>query len=371
MKVLERLVLAQLRPQVRTFLDPLQFAYQPHLGVDDAVIYLLQRAHMHLDGGGGTVRIAFFDFSSAFNTIQPLLMGEKLRVMGVDDTMISWITDYLTGRPQFVCLFSVVVSDTGAPQGTVLSPFLFTLYTTDFQYNSGSCHLQKFSDDSAVVGCIRGGEEGEYRTLVDDFVEWSEQIHLRLNVNKTRDMVIDFGRKKRMPPQPLRIKGEVAEEVEDCKYLGVVIGNRLDWKSNTEAVYKKGMSRLYFLRKLRSFNVCSKMLEIFYQSVVASAIFFAAVCWGSSIRASDTNRLDKIIKKAGSVLGLRLESFESVVERRTLKKLFSIIDNNQHPLHTVVRQRSTFSHRLLQLCCRRDRYRKSFLPHAITLYNNS
>ena len=157
MKVLEKLVLAQLRPQVRTFLDPLQFAYQPHLGVNDAVIYLLQQAHMHLDGGGGggTVRIAFFDFSSAFNNIQPLLMGEKLWVMGVDDTMISWITDYLTGRPQFVRLGSVlpdvVVSDTGASQGTVLSPFLFTLYTTDFQYNSESCHLQKFSDDSAVV----------------------------------------------------------------------------------------------------------------------------------------------------------------------------------------------------------------------------
>ncbi|KAI3359074.1 hypothetical protein L3Q82_002565 [Scortum barcoo] len=76
------------------------------------------------------------------------------------------------------------------------SPFLFTLYTTDFQYNSESCHLQKFSDDSAVVGCIREGEEGEYRTLVDNFVEWSEQNHLRLNVNKTREMVIDFRRKK-------------------------------------------------------------------------------------------------------------------------------------------------------------------------------
>ena len=85
--------------------------------------------------------------------------------------MRSWITDYLTGRPQFVRLGSVlsdvVVSDTGAPQGTVLSPFLFTLYTTDFQYNSESCHLQKFSDDSAVVGCIRGGDEGTGQ----DFVE--------------------------------------------------------------------------------------------------------------------------------------------------------------------------------------------------------
>ena len=102
MKVLERLVLANLRLQVRALLNPLQFAYQPHLGVDDAVIYLLQQDHSHLDGGGGTVRITFFDFCGAFNTIQPLLLGKKLQVMGVDDTMISWITDYLTGRPQFV-----------------------------------------------------------------------------------------------------------------------------------------------------------------------------------------------------------------------------------------------------------------------------
>ncbi|KAM7380045.1 hypothetical protein PAMP_003369 [Pampus punctatissimus] len=307
MKVLERLVLAQLRPQVRMFLDPLQFAYQPHLGVDYAVIYLLQLDHMHLDGGEGTVRITFFDFPST---------------------------------------------------------------SASFQYNSESCHLQKFSDDSAVVGCIREGKEGMYRTLVDNFVEWSEQNHLRLNVNKTREMVIDFKRKK-MSSQPLWIRGEVVEEVEDYKYPGVVIDNILDWKTNTEAVYKKGMSRLYFLRKLRSFNVCSKMLEIFYQSVVASTIF-AAVCWGSSIRASDINRLGKIIKKAGSVLGLRLETFESVVERRTLKKMLSIKDNDQHPLHhTVGRQRSTFSHRLLQLLCRRERYRKSFLPYAITVYNNS
>ena len=126
------------------------------------------------------------------NTIQPLLLGEKLWVMGVDDTMISWITDYLTGRPQFVrmgsVLSDVVVSDTGAPQGTVLSPLLFTLCTTDFQYNTGSCHLQKFSDDSAVVGCLSEAQE-EHRALVDNFVEWTGQNHLQLNISKTREIV--------------------------------------------------------------------------------------------------------------------------------------------------------------------------------------
>ena len=94
--------------------------------------------------------------------------------------------------------------------------------------------------------------------------------------------------------------------MEVYRYLGVVIDNSLDWKSNTESVYSKRMSRLYFLRKLCSFHVCNKMMEIFYQSVVSSIIFFAAVCWGSSIRARDTHRLDKIIRRAGSVISLKL-----------------------------------------------------------------
>lgn len=64
--------------------------------------------------------------------------------------------------PSFTCFFfftSAVlcaVSDrevinTGEPQGTVLSPLLFTIHTTDFNYHSESFHLQKSSDDSAKV----------------------------------------------------------------------------------------------------------------------------------------------------------------------------------------------------------------------------
>ena len=66
--------------------------------------------------------------------------------------------------------------------------------------------------------------------------------------------------------------------VEDYKYSGVTINHRLDWTSSNEAVYKKGMSRL---RKLRSFNVCSKMLEIFslWWPVYCSLLWFV---WGAA-----------------------------------------------------------------------------------------
>ncbi|TWW53746.1 hypothetical protein D4764_0109260 [Takifugu flavidus] len=99
MKVMERLVLTHLRPLVSPFQDPLQFAYQPKVGVDNAVIYLLQRAYSSLDRLNTTVRVMFFDFSSAFNTIQPRVLRAKLENMQMDAPLFSWIEDYLTVRP--------------------------------------------------------------------------------------------------------------------------------------------------------------------------------------------------------------------------------------------------------------------------------
>lgn len=72
MKVLERLVLSYLRQQWRSSLDLLLLVYQLHLGLNNAIIYLVQHAHSHLD-----------------NTIQPqrleeMLSGEMGEEMGVD-----------------------------------------------------------------------------------------------------------------------------------------------------------------------------------------------------------------------------------------------------------------------------------------------
>lgn len=76
--------------------------------------------------------------------------------------------DYLTDRPQWVRLLNHSVSDniitnTDAPQGTVLSPFLFILYTADCWHAQASCRLQMFSDDSAIVGCITKDDDSLYR----------------------------------------------------------------------------------------------------------------------------------------------------------------------------------------------------------------
>ena len=105
----------------------------------------------------------FFDFSSAFNTIQPHLLVHKLLNMKLPSSVIWWIFDYLTSTFQYVwlngVLSSVICTNTGAPQGTVLAPFLFSLYTADCRSTDESCPLVKFEDDTELVGKISNDED--------------------------------------------------------------------------------------------------------------------------------------------------------------------------------------------------------------------
>ena len=64
--------------------------------------------------------------------------------------------------------------------------------------------------------------------------------------------------------------------------------------------------------------------------------YFATICWGSSIRASGLEKLNKLIKRAGFVLWTALESLELIVERSMLDKLLNITNNPEHPPHSIL-----------------------------------
>ena len=112
------------------------------------------------------------------------------------------------------------------------------------------------------------------------------------------------------------------------------------------------------------------LLRTFYDTVVASAIFYAVVCWRGGMAERDRGKLNKLVRRVSSVLDCPLKSIEQVGEERMLSKLTSIMDNTSHPLHETVRAlSSSFSSGLLRPQCRKERYRRSFLPAAVRLYN--
>jgi len=179
-------------------------------------------------------------------------------------------------------------------------------------------------------------------------------------------MVPDFRRTK-PPTKPALVEGVGVKLSSFYKYPSMQLDNKLAWSVNSDHLYRKGQTRMHFLRRLAASYPCRKLLQsfFFYQSMVASALFFGVVCWGGRLRKRDTNRLDRLIRRAGSVVGMELES-------RTLDKLLAIIDEVSHPLHApITAQWSSFSSRLLSLSCSIDLLRKSSLSRAIRLYNST
>ena len=260
--------------------------------------------------------------------------------------------------------------NTCAPRGTVLSPFLFTLYTADGRSSDESCPLTKFADDTAQVGMIKGSDDSVYKKEVENFVNWCEENYLELNATKTKEIVIDFRKTKGTSPEKVTIKGLEVDRVETHKYLGVVFDEKLSFSGNTEAVIKKANSRLYCLRKLRSFNVQSDILSSFYRAAISSVLTFGVVCWGGSITDRDKARLDKIMTKAGQVTGQRQKTFDEEYETRLLAKATRIDRDLTHPFATeFTLRRIERSGRLRQPKCKTKRYEDSFIPQGVTALN--
>ncbi|TWW72645.1 hypothetical protein D4764_15G0000390 [Takifugu flavidus] len=155
---------------------------------------------------------------------------------------------------------------------------------------------------------------------------------------------------------PLNILGTDVDVVESYKYLGVHLNNNLDWSHNTDALVKTSNSRLFLLRRLRSFGVQGPLLRTFYDSVVGSAIFYGIVCWSISITDRDRKRMDRLVRRASSVLGCPLDSVEVVGNGRMMAKLSSMLNNTSHPLQdTLTALGSSFSERLLHPRCVKER----------------
>jgi hypothetical protein len=159
------------------------------------------------------VRMLFIDYSSALVPSKLVIMLETL---GLDPALCNWVLDFLTGRPQVVRvgnnISTPLILNTGAPQGCVLSPLLYSLPSHDCVAMHAPNSIIKFVDDTTVVGLITNNDETPYREEVRALRVWCQENNLTLNVNTTKEMIVEFRKQQREHP-PIDIDGTVVERV--------------------------------------------------------------------------------------------------------------------------------------------------------------
>ena len=204
-KCFERLVMASIKKSINITTDSHQYAYRPNRSASIT----------HLEKKNSYVRLLFLDFTSAFNIMILQTVVNKLSTLGLAPSLCKWVLDFLTNRPQSVrinnTISSTIILNTGIPQGCVLSPLIYTLLTHDCRAHCDSNLIEKFTDDTTVMGLVTSGDE--CRQEVDGLGLWCRENNLTLNGNETKEMIVDFRKNSTATPPPLHINGTAVEVV--------------------------------------------------------------------------------------------------------------------------------------------------------------
>ncbi len=162
----------------------------------------------------------FVHYSSAFHAIVPATLVVKLQTLGLNRSMCSWILDFLTGRSQVVRMgnntSSPLVLKTGAQNWCLSSNLPMT----------------------TVIGLITDNNKTAYWEEVSTLTKWCQENHLSLNIDKTKELVVDYRRQSR-EHTPITIDKTPVERVNRFKFFGVHITEDLTWSAHTDAVLKK------------------------------------------------------------------------------------------------------------------------------------
>lgn len=374
MKVFERLIKNTICAFIPDTLDPLQFAYRPNRSTEDAISHVLHSSLTHIDSKSGNyVRLLFIDYSSAFNTIVPTKLTSKLLDLGLNPSLCHWIEDFLTGRPQVVRIgqstSTSITLSVGAPQGCVLSPLLYSLYTHDCLSTHSSTSIIKFADDTVVLGLISNNNETAYLDEVEHLTSWCQDNCLSLNVGKTKEMIVDFRKRQQRTYSPLMISGSPVERVSSFKYLGVNISEDLTWTAHIQTQVKKARQRLYHLRQLRKFRVSPAILKTFYLGAIESVLTQCITAWYGNSTSHDCKALQRVVRLSERISGSALPSLQDVYTKRCKGRATKIIKDSNHPANphfTLLPSGKRFR----SLMAKTERLRRSFFPQAIRLLNS-
>ena len=103
----------------------------------------------------GYARVLLMDLTTAFTSMKTHILLKRLIDLNINSRLVLWIRDFLFYHPQRVCvgesMSDVLTVSAGCPQGCLLSPVLFSLYTNAFMINGKHFRLFKYADDIALV----------------------------------------------------------------------------------------------------------------------------------------------------------------------------------------------------------------------------
>ena len=319
-KILEKVVIEQLKNHLckNNLVEPFQSAYRENHCTETALLRITCDLLNAADEGMVSI-LSLLDLSAAFDTLDHHIMLERLSLsFGLSGTVLKWFASYLSGRHFFVIIDGMKSELTplefGVPQGSVLGPMLYTLYTLPLG-NVIRQHLTPFhmyADDTQLYKSAKPSDTTKLIMDVQSCIvavkAWMTPNKLKMNDDKTEIMPVATSQKLRsLDIDHVCVGSDRVSFTKKAKNLGVVLDSSLSMDSQINHISKVTYLEIRRLGHLRSY------LDIKEASTLASAFILSRLDYCNSLLAGLPNdKLDKLqrIQNSAARLVLRRSKYD-------------------------------------------------------------
>ena len=315
-KLTERAVATQLKKYLSEHClnESLQSAYKSCHSTETALLRVKNDIMTSIDNKKAVV-LVLLDLSAAFDTVDHAVLFCRLKNMfGLSGKVLEWFQSYLKLRTQSVSIHDSMSDDChlqfGVPQGSVLGPLVFVLYTKPIGIIAKKYGVQYhlYADDTQLYVSLDLGNNDEFSSslqnlkhCIEEIRLWMTQNMLKLNDDKTDIiyMASPHCAKSLLTPG-LDIGESCINPSSTVRNLGVLFDKYLTMSDQVTSVCKAAYYHLKNIRSLKPFLDTGALITVVHAFVTSRIDYCNSLLYG--ISNYNINRLQKIQNCAARIV---------------------------------------------------------------------
>ena len=293
-KILERIVRMRLLDYLtkNNIIPANQHGFVPKKSTVTNLIECMNDWTLNFDKGVNT-DVIYLDYSKCFDTVCHSKLLYKLAKYGIEGSAYKWLESFLLNRKQHVkinnCVSPAAAVESGVPQGTVLGPLLFLIYSADLSNTVMHSKLSMYADDTKLYKAIN--DENDCVLLQNDLTlvsEWANLWQMKLNPEKTK--VLSIGNISRN--YEYKLDNNAIEHVNHMKDVGVIIQSNLKFTMHCVNVSRKAyyvIKTIFTTFRNHDVNFYIKM----YQCYARPVLEYSSQIWSPALKCN-IDRTEKV-----------------------------------------------------------------------------